>query len=313
MTKISQLPIAPSLSITDLLVTVSNGVTSKVTDQQLATLYNDYIVIPISQVTGLQTALNAIGTNVQNNTYSFALDTGVADAYEVTLSPIPTLTDGLNIYMYSTNVNLTRIPTLQVNALTPVVIKNKGLYKTNPGDIGETISHFVYSASEAAFILQNPVSAAKIATDFPDNRYKYSVSTSIANAYSATTEGLGDFPQPGTSIYVLIDVTNTGPSTINLENAEGVPTGNWAITNHGNALIGGEMKGGVVYEFVFQDVNTWQLMNPAFQPNKRFAGNPNTNVAGELSEFCIDTVNNFLYWCSTAGNAASAVWTKIVV
>lgn len=313
MTKISQLPIAPSLSITDLLVTVSNGVTSKVTDQQLATLYNDYIVIPISQVTGLQTALNAIGSNVQNNIYSFAIDTGTVDAYEVTLSPIPTLTDGLNIYMYSTNVNLTRTPTLTVNANVPVVIKNKNSYKTNPGDIGETISHFVYSASEAAFILQNPVSAAKIATDFPDNRYKYSLATGIANAYTATTDGLGDFPQPGTSIYLLIDVTNTGPATLNAENAEGVPTGNWNITCHGNALVGGEMKGGQVYEFVFQDVNTWQLMNPAFTPHKTHAGDPNTNVEGNLTEFCIDTTNDFLYYCSTAGNAASAVWTKIVV
>lgn len=38
-------------------------------------------------------------------------------------------------------------------------------------------------------------------------------------------------------------------------------------------------------------------------------GNPNGVVAGYLTEFCIDITNDILYFCTTAGNAASAVWT----
>jgi hypothetical protein len=42
------------------------------------------------------------------------------------------------------------------------------------------------------------------------------------------------------------------------------------------------------------------------------AGNPNGLVAGTLYQLCWDTVNNILYICTTAGNAATAVWTKTI-
>ena len=41
------------------------------------------------------------------------------------------------------------------------------------------------------------------------------------------------------------------------------------------------------------------------------AGNPNTAVAGVLNWFCYDITNKVLYICTTAGNAASAVWTTV--
>lgn len=40
-----------------------------------------------------------------------------------------------------------------------------------------------------------------------------------------------------------------------------------------------------------------------------FAGNPNGNVAGALYWFCWDTSGQNLYICTTAGDAASAIWT----
>lgn len=47
------------------------------------------------------------------------------------------------------------------------------------------------------------------------------------------------------------------------------------------------------------------------------AGNPNSTVAGNFNvngatDFCVDTVNKIVYWCSQTGNAATAVWTAIV-
>ena len=41
------------------------------------------------------------------------------------------------------------------------------------------------------------------------------------------------------------------------------------------------------------------------------AGNPNTFVAGNLYEFCWDTMNSVLYICTIAGNAAGATWTSV--
>lgn len=41
-----------------------------------------------------------------------------------------------------------------------------------------------------------------------------------------------------------------------------------------------------------------------------FAGDPNTHVAGAVGDFVVDIADaNALYMCTTAGNAASAVWT----
>jgi len=43
-----------------------------------------------------------------------------------------------------------------------------------------------------------------------------------------------------------------------------------------------------------------------------FAGNPNSNLAGTSYQFCVDTIDNRVYYCSTSGSAASAVWTVFV-
>lgn len=41
----------------------------------------------------------------------------------------------------------------------------------------------------------------------------------------------------------------------------------------------------------------------------KFAGNPNGNVPGYVTELCLNTVANTLFICTTAGDAAGAVWT----
>ena len=41
----------------------------------------------------------------------------------------------------------------------------------------------------------------------------------------------------------------------------------------------------------------------------RYAGNPNTHVAGALGDLTVNTLNNTIYSCTTAGNAALAVWS----
>lgn len=49
---------------------------------------------------------------------------------------------------------------------------------------------------------------------------------------------------------------------------------------------------------------------------KLHAGNPNGNVSGNFNvngalDFCVDTTNQLLYFCSVSGNAATAVWTSV--
>lgn len=42
-----------------------------------------------------------------------------------------------------------------------------------------------------------------------------------------------------------------------------------------------------------------------------YSGNPNGNVAGVIYQFCWDTLDNFLYVCTTNGDATTAVWTFV--
>lgn len=58
--------------------------------------------------------------------------------------------------------------------------------------------------------------------------------------------------------------------------------------------------------------NPWTLPSIIVQTVLDFAGNPNGNVAGLLNQFCWDTVDTNLWICTVAGNAASAVWLKVI-
>lgn len=42
-----------------------------------------------------------------------------------------------------------------------------------------------------------------------------------------------------------------------------------------------------------------------------YAGNPNSNLAGQTYELCWDTTNSNLYLCTTTGSASTTVWTLI--
>lgn len=42
-----------------------------------------------------------------------------------------------------------------------------------------------------------------------------------------------------------------------------------------------------------------------------FAGNPNSNVAGQIYQFCYDTTDKYLYVCTSTGSAMTAVWTLV--
>lgn len=47
---------------------------------------------------------------------------------------------------------------------------------------------------------------------------------------------------------------------------------------------------------------------------KTHAGDPNSNVAGDfVGQLCLDSTNGLIYRCTTAGIAASAVWSAVTV
>lgn len=56
-----------------------------------------------------------------------------------------------------------------------------------------------------------------------------------------------------------------------------------------------------------------QVLSLALTTNSlTYAGNPNGNLAGTVLQTCWDTVNNFLWVCSTSGTSSTAVWKQVV-
>jgi hypothetical protein len=77
----------------------------------------------------------SVQTGVQNTAYDYAADTGAANAYAVTLSPVPTLTTGLHVAFKAANAN-SAASTLNVNSLGAKTIKKKdGATDLASGDI----------------------------------------------------------------------------------------------------------------------------------------------------------------------------------
>lgn len=92
---------------------------------------------------------------VQSNLFNYATDTGVVNAYVVTLSPAPNLVNGMSISFSTANSNTTTTPTLTVNGIT-LSITLPGGASVSPGQIvANAVSYGYYNATGPRFELQN--------------------------------------------------------------------------------------------------------------------------------------------------------------
>ena len=97
-------------------------------------------------------------SNVQIGTYNFAADTGIADAYVVTLAPVPSAyVDGMRVWSLIGNAN-TGASTLNVNALGAIAIKYiDGSALRADALRADAIHEFVYRADTTPYFqLINP-------------------------------------------------------------------------------------------------------------------------------------------------------------
>ncbi|MFB1501512.1 hypothetical protein [Thiocapsa sp. N5-Cardenillas] len=98
---------------------------------------------------------------VQSSGYSYALDTGVANAYIANILPVQLTTQsGLQIIMTAINAN-TGASTLTVNGVTHTILLSNGAALTGGEILVNGIYQFFYSAALTGFVLMNPsISAA---------------------------------------------------------------------------------------------------------------------------------------------------------
>lgn len=95
---------------------------------------------------------------VQQDSLKFAAAGGTADAITVTLSPVPTLADGMRVYVRASGANTVTNPTLNVNGLGALTIFKHGGQALAAADIfgaGHELT-FVYRSSVPRWELQNP-------------------------------------------------------------------------------------------------------------------------------------------------------------
>jgi len=76
----------------------------------------------------------------------------------------------------------------------------------------------------------------------------------------------------------------------------------------GNGITGGAGTALAVVAAVVATKGGLVVDSDGVRSMQFYAGNPNTNVAGVKGEFALDTTNDILYVCKTAGIAAAAVW-----
>jgi hypothetical protein len=206
---------------------------------------------------------------IQASDFNFGLDTGIADAYIVNLSPaITSLTDGLMIAFTPLNYNYTALPTLTVNGFT-AIIRSPGKAWLSPLDIKAGIAastvYLIFSENDLEWILLNASVSEVNATNLQEGFYVAGIDTGTANAYivSFTNGSSSGFysAYSGSLIEFVPLYSNTTTSTLSvlgnygniiLMNGDTLPSGSVLATVNASLVYGTNTTG----------VTGWILLNP---------------------------------------------------
>lgn len=201
---------------------------------------------------------------VQEFAFNYEPATGADDAFVVNLTPtVTSLTDGLIVAMSSGSLkNVTEVPTLQINGLTPTpIVVWDGVLA--PGDIKPDSSYlFLYNDALTHFQLLNPSVTTANAFLTQSNIYNSAIDAGTVNSYSVTLDPIPDEPF-SFSFPVYMQVAtgndNTGASTLTVNG----DTANIYLAN-GSAIPAGALVGDRTAFFLYSTVlSGWVLMNPA--------------------------------------------------
>ncbi len=201
-------------------------------------------------------------TQVQQGAFNVGLDSGIADAYIVTLSPAVagSITDGMIVIFSPLHTSLTAAPTLQLNALAPVpmTLNTAALL---PGDINQDIECVcIYDAAISAFCVLNPVVSHARTDLLQGGTYFSGVTSGTADAIVVTNSI--NHTIASLDIGAIVAFTATAP------NATTTPTMDWngtgaltIILPSGGALAAGDIVSGQASICICHG-GDWILLNP---------------------------------------------------
>lgn len=277
--KISDLPTVITPNLADVFPIVQGGVTYKESVTQLSSIL-------------------ATHAQVQSSSFNFGVSGGAADAYTITLNPVPSsYTDGLLITMTANHDNTTVSPTLNVNGLGAKTITLWGNGSLLPSDIMTDSSYiFIYNADDDIFELINPTVSTANTSLVQNNTHNISADSGVANAYVAA---LVPAPvvvlQTGMLVYLEVANTNTGASTLALNGEPPTPI----VTTNLVPLGGGEMVAGSIAMLFYGTSGDFILLNSALD---------NPNPKNGVANVVVDSQGNGQYTTIQDGiNAAAAL------
>jgi predicted type IV restriction endonuclease len=193
---------------------------------------------------------------IQQQAFTYAVDSGAANAYAVTLSPAPgSYTDGMIIAMKATNTN-TATSTINVNSLGAItIISPNTLAALVGGEIRATSEYLLmYSSSLGEFILINP----SIGTSIQNQKFTHALTTGSANTYALTLTPAPTAYSIGMYISFRITSGNSGASTINV-NSLGAKA---IVLPNLSALVGLELINSGEYAAIYNGAS-FVLLNPS--------------------------------------------------
>lgn len=206
----------------------------------------------------------ATKVQVQKSQFNIGIDTGVADAYVVALTPTSaSLTDGLTVEFIPLHTNLTTTPTVNVDGHGVIGIQLLNGNAVIAADIHSGINTVLqYDSNANEFFLQNPQLSYTTARNVQTVGYNAAADAGSVNAYGMSIS----LSPPGTltdafPVWVtnLLN-TNTGASTFALNGGSALAI----VDLTGSALTGGELvlhnDAYLVYNLTN---NNWVLQNSA--------------------------------------------------
>ncbi|VVC75980.1 hypothetical protein AQUSIP_12810 [Aquicella siphonis] len=235
---------------------------------------NETLQQKISQATG--DARYAQASSVQKGQYVYAVDTGTANNYAASLSPtLTSYTAGLGIRLKVAHNN-TGASTININGLGAKAITYSNGSALIGGElVAGMIASLMYDGTQFQFINSSSSSSSVNANQVQSNVYNFFADVSAS--VNTIKSGINSISPPiisptaGISFYVKIANTNTGSTTLVIQQS---PTANYNfnITNiDGTSLSSSQLIAGMIAEFVYDGTNL-QLMNPAISSSSAVTG-----------------------------------------
>lgn len=199
--------------------------------------------------------INSVITSIQNESYTYVVDSGAADAYVATPSPaVTSYVAGLRLAVKIANAN-TGASTLNVSGLGVKSIKTLNGLDPQAGDlIAGMVADLVYDGTNFQLLDRN------IAKRIQNESYNYILDTGAADAYVATLVPAVTAYVAGQRLSLKIANTNTTTSTVNV-NALGTKT---IKRLDGTNVAAADLLSGMIADLRYDGTN-FLLLNPAKQ------------------------------------------------